>query len=215
MARSGYLGFFGAAGLDAGRVGAAIDELIGALGRESTALGQQSHPLAERAGAGGRGGRPVHRPGRAQGVGERVHVADPGDRALRLLRGPGRPVGPIHRPNAVFAKVSRPEVARHFLEPAPPAMLAGLVAERPAHRRRGAARPRALPVAEDITVESDSGGHTDNRPLAPLFAADPPLRDEIVAEARVRRPIRLGAAGGIGTPAGGGGRVRPRRGVRR
>jgi PfaD family protein len=57
-----------------------------------------------------------------------------------------------------------------------------------------------LPVAEDITVESDSGGHTDNRPLAPLFASIAALRDEITAARGYRRPVRLGAAGGIGTP---------------
>jgi PfaD family protein len=99
----------------------------------------------------------------------------------------------------VFAKVSRPEVARQFLEPAPPAMLAGLVADGglTADEARLAAD---LPVAEDITVESDSGGHTDNRPLAPLFASIQALRDEITATRRYRRPVRLGAAGGIGTP---------------
>jgi PfaD family protein len=49
-------------------------------------------------------------------------------------------------------------------------------------------------------VESDSGGHTDNRPLAPLFAAIAAVRDEVVAARGYRRPVRLGAAGGIGTP---------------
>jgi trans-AT polyketide synthase, acyltransferase and oxidoreductase domains len=34
-----------------------------------------------------------------------------------------------------------------------------------------------VPVAEDITVESDSGGHTDNRPLAALFPTILALRD--------------------------------------
>ena len=30
---------------------------------------------------------------------------------------------------------------------------------------------RRLPVAEDFTVEADSGGHTDNRPLTVLLPA--------------------------------------------
>jgi PfaD family protein len=57
-----------------------------------------------------------------------------------------------------------------------------------------------LPIAEDVTIESDSGGHTDNRPLGPLFAAIQSLRDELTTKHGYARPIRLGAAGGIGTP---------------
>ena len=36
--------------------------------------------------------------------------------------------GAVQRPNAVFATLSRPEVARRFLQPAPSAMLAALAA---------------------------------------------------------------------------------------
>jgi PfaD family protein len=57
-----------------------------------------------------------------------------------------------------------------------------------------------LPVAEDIIVESDSGGHTDNRPLSALFPSICSVRDEVVATQGYTRPIRLGAAGGLGTP---------------
>jgi hypothetical protein len=59
---------------------------------------------------------------------------------------------------------------------------------------------RLLPVAEDITVESDSGGHTDNRPLGSLFPTITQLRDDLVARHGYTRPIRVGAAGGLGTP---------------
>jgi PfaD family protein len=55
-------------------------------------------------------------------------------------------------------------------------------------------------VAEDFTIESDSGGHTDNRPLAPLFSAMQTTRDGVATARGYSRPIRLGAAGGIGTP---------------
>jgi PfaD family protein len=57
-----------------------------------------------------------------------------------------------------------------------------------------------LPVAEDIIVESDSGGHTDNRPLSALFPTILSLRDEIASQQGYVRPIRVGAAGGLGTP---------------
>jgi PfaD family protein len=60
---------------------------------------------------------------------------------------------------------------------------------------------RHLPVAEDFTVESDSGGHTDNQPLTALFPIICGLRDEVVTARDYTRPIRIGAAGGLGTPA--------------
>jgi PfaD family protein len=99
----------------------------------------------------------------------------------------------------VFAKISRPEVARHFMYPAPAAMLDSLVATGRLTSDE-AHLASALPVAEDITIESDSGGHTDNRPLGPLFSAIQAVRDDAIASHGYQRPIRLGAAGGIGTP---------------
>jgi PfaD family protein len=50
-------------------------------------------------------------------------------------------------------------------------------------------------------VEADSGGHTDNRSLVCLLPSILALRDEIQAELRYPQPLRVGAAGGIGTPA--------------
>lgn len=107
--------------------------------------------------------------------------------------------GQLHRPNHVFAKISRPEVAQHFMAPPPPAILAALV-QAGELTAAEAALAHSLPVAEDITVESDSGGHTDNRPLGSLFPTISQLRDELVARHGYMRPIRVGAAGGLGTP---------------
>ena len=107
--------------------------------------------------------------------------------------------GQIHRPNHLFAKISRPEVAHHFMSPPPQSMLDALVQ---AGELTGeeATLARQLPIAEDITVESDSGGHTDNRPLGSLFPTISQLRDSLVAHHGYVRPIRVGAAGGLGTP---------------
>ncbi|HEX5328079.1 MAG TPA: 2-nitropropane dioxygenase, partial [Acetobacteraceae bacterium] len=55
-------------------------------------------------------------------------------------------------------------------------------------------------VAEDVTVEADSGGHTDNRPLPALFPEIVELRDQLAAQHCLQRPVRVGAAGGLGTP---------------
>ncbi len=57
-----------------------------------------------------------------------------------------------------------------------------------------------VPMADDITVEADSGGHTDNRPLVCLLPSIISLRDEIQAKYNYDRIIRIGVAGGIGTP---------------
>ena len=64
-------------------------------------------------------------------------------------------------------------------------MLARAGRARAAHRRTRPSSPRALPVAEDITVEADSGGHTDNRPLVALLPAILALRDELVGASRL------------------------------
>jgi PfaD family protein len=58
-----------------------------------------------------------------------------------------------------------------------------------------------VPLATDITVEGDSGGHTDNRPLAALFPVLHGLRAELGRALAPAPPPRLGAAGGLGTPA--------------
>ncbi|MCN9242319.1 PfaD family polyunsaturated fatty acid/polyketide biosynthesis protein [Streptomyces sp. RY43-2] len=107
--------------------------------------------------------------------------------------------GGIVRRTRILAKVSRPEVAERFLSPAPAALLDRLVAERKLTAEE--ARLAALvPVAEDITVEADSGGHTDNRPLSVLLPRIALLRDALCRRFGYPRPVRIGAAGGLGTP---------------
>jgi trans-AT polyketide synthase/acyltransferase/oxidoreductase domain-containing protein len=108
--------------------------------------------------------------------------------------------GAVERRNRVLAKISRPEVARRFLEPPPESLLAELLA-RGGITSAEANLGRRIPLAEDITVESDSGGHTDNRPLGSLFPTIAALRDEIATSRGYKTPIRIGAAGGLGTPA--------------
>src|SRR5690625_2851305 len=101
--------------------------------------------------------------------------------------------------NRVIAKVSRPEVATAFLSPAPPKVVDALLAG--GQITAGEAELAAeLPVAEDLCCEADSGGHTDKAVALSLLPAMLRLRDAMVARHAYPRPIRLGAAGGIGTP---------------
>jgi len=101
--------------------------------------------------------------------------------------------------NRVIAKVSRREVATKFMEPAPDKFLS-LLLEQNLITEAQAQMARKVPMADDVTVEADSGGHTDNRPLVSLLPSIIALRDEIQQKHGYQQMIRVGAAGGIGTP---------------
>lgn len=109
------------------------------------------------------------------------------------------PDGAIHRPNLLFAKLSRAETAQFFMSPAPREMVSALV-DRGALSASEAELGAHVAVAEDITFEADSGGHTDNRPLTAVLPTLIALRDELQDKHGYSRPVRVGAAGGIGTP---------------
>lgn len=108
--------------------------------------------------------------------------------------------GEIVAHNRIIVKVSRREVAEQFLKPAPESLLNQLVAQG-AITSEQALLARLVPIASDITVEADSAGHTDNRPLVCLLPLIQALRDRIQQEYGYTKRIRVGAAGGIGTPA--------------
>ncbi len=202
MAQAGFLSFFGAAGLSPGRVEASLAEIEAAVGTED-------------AGGPTWGANLIHSPNEPS-IEEAVsdmyvrrgvrHVSAAAYMRLtpHLVRYAASGLyqdehGVVQRKNYVFAKISRPEVARRFMEPPPAAMLQALVSAGKLSPTEAELALR-VPVAEDITVESDSGGHTDNRPLGALLPTLLSLRDEIAASHDYPRPIRVGAAGGIGTP---------------
>lgn len=109
----------------------------------------------------------------------------------------------IRTPHRVMAKVSRPEVAEQFFRPAPEAILRELVG-RGVLTEAQAKLAAHVPVAEDVTVEGDSGGHTDHRPLVALLPVIRRQRDRIAAEqgyAARGIHLRVGAGGGLGDPS--------------
>ncbi|MEW5734774.1 MAG: PfaD family polyunsaturated fatty acid/polyketide biosynthesis protein [Thermodesulfobacteriota bacterium] len=109
------------------------------------------------------------------------------------------PDGRISIQNRVIAKVSRREVAEKFLAPAPEKLLTAL--REAGHLSEAQCRMAAqVPMADDITAEADSGGHTDNRPLVSLIPSMISLRDEVCSRFGYQTPVRVGAAGGIATP---------------
>ena len=108
--------------------------------------------------------------------------------------------GEIEIGHKVIAKVSRREVATHFLEPAPISFLQPLVAQGVISAEQAQMAQR-VPMCDALTVEADSGGHTDNRSLVCLLPTMLELRNELQAKHGFQQMVHVGGAGGIGTPA--------------
>lgn len=108
--------------------------------------------------------------------------------------------GKVNINNKIIAKLSRPEVALYFLNPAPEKILSQLVEEGKITAQQAQLAER-IPMADDITVEADSGGHTDNRPLVGLLPSLTALRNEVQEKNKYPDRVRIGAGGGISTPA--------------
>ncbi len=102
--------------------------------------------------------------------------------------------------NHVIAKVSRMEVARRFLEPPPPGIVEKLRTAGEITEEEARLAPH-ISLAQDITVEADSGGHTDHRPALAILPSMLRLAGEIQCKHGYVSPPRVGLAGGIGTPA--------------
>lgn len=198
MARGGMLGIFGAAGLPVEAVENAIDRI-------------QSGPAADLP----YGFNLIHSPSEPAiesavvdlYLRRKVRLVEASaflDLTLPVVR---YRVAGIHRdargaviaPNRIIAKVSRVEVASRFLAPPPARMLRELVhaGEISADQAEMAA---CLPMADDLTAEADSGGHTDNQPAIVLLPTMLALRDSMQTQYKYPRPPRVGAAGGISTP---------------
>ena len=199
MAKAGMIGFFGAAGMSLDELEKNLNDIQGALDGSGLPWGTNlifmpTEPELEEATVQLYIRRKVER------VSAAAYMAlSPGIVQYSATGLHTDSTGRIHRKNHVFAKISRPEVAKPFMEPAPREILDHLVSQGKLTHAE-ATLARSVPIAEDITVEADSGGHTDNRPLTVIFPAVLLLRNEMMAKYGFTRPIRIGAAGGLGTP---------------
>ncbi|MHB1426102.1 MAG: PfaD family polyunsaturated fatty acid/polyketide biosynthesis protein [Gemmataceae bacterium] len=198
MGRAGMVAFFGAAGLSLPVVESAIERIQKTLG--DTPYGFNL----------------IHSPGEPSL--ERAMVDLYLRRGVRLVEASAfldltlpvvryrthgirrDPSGKIVAPNRVFVKVSRVEVASKFLAPPPERMLQELVHQGDLTPEQAGFACR-IPVAQDVTAEADSGGHTDNRPAITLVPTLIALRDRLQTQYGYEAPLRVGAAGGIATPA--------------
>ena len=198
MGQTGMLGFFGAAGLSLAEVERAIDQLQDS-GNE--------YPY---------GFNLIHSPNESD-LEEAVVDLYLG-RGIRLIEASAYlgltsavvryrvdgihtdATGNVVTPNKIIAKISRIEVAEKFLSPPPEKILHALV-EKGAITEEQATLAGRIPMAEDITAEADSGGHTDRRPAIALFPTIMALRDCLQGQFAYPERPRVGLAGGISTPA--------------
>ncbi|WOO37938.1 ACP S-malonyltransferase [Anaerocolumna sp. AGMB13020] len=107
--------------------------------------------------------------------------------------------GDIKSTNKIIAKISRPEVAEAFMSPAPARIIDRLLSEGKITASE-AEMLQSVPVANDLCVEADSGGHTDCGVTYTLLPAILKLRNDMMEKFCYKRKIHIGAAGGIGTP---------------
>jgi trans-AT polyketide synthase/acyltransferase/oxidoreductase domain-containing protein len=192
MGRAGLLGFLGSGGLDLDRIGSDIRWIRAALSE-----------------------------GEAFGVNIIANMMDPENEieTARLLLQEGVSIveasaftqvtpalvlfrlgGGIDRDgqlrNRIIAKVSHPDVARQFMSPPPKQVIDKLLAANQLTPAQ-AALAGTEPVATDICVEADSGGHTDQGVALVLLPTMQRLRQEMGLSPM---SMRVGLGGGIGTP---------------
>lgn len=198
LSRAGMLGFFGAAGLAPPVVAHAIDRLQTELGAAPFGVNLIHSPNEPRLEA-EVADLLLHR---------RVHLVEASaylDLTLPIVKYRVHGIhqagdGSVAAPNRVIAKVSRVEVASKFLAPPPEKFLRELQASGDLDAKQ-AELARRLPMADDISAEADSGGHTDNRPAITLLPTLIALRDRLQAENRYAVAPRVGLGGGMATPA--------------
>lgn len=197
MGQAGMLAFFGAAGLTVDRVTQAVDRIAGNLG--NTPFGFNL----------------IHSPNERQLEEDIVDLYI--ERGVQLIEASAflqltpaviryrlhgihrNDAGEVVTPNRIIAKVSREEIAEKFFSPPPDTILSKLV-ESGKITAENAALASEIPVAQDITAEADSGGHTDHRPALTLLPTLCSVRDRLQEQFGYARPLRVGLAGGIGTP---------------
>ena len=191
-ARARLLAFFGAGGLEPGRVAEAVHTLKQTVGPDAPLGFSLLHDVHDLLGSQKVVDLYLEQGIRCVNASAFITLTPP----LVQYRVSGihqRPDGEIVVPNRTFAKISRAEVARRFMEPPPPPLLDQLLREGRITERE-AELARHIPMADDITAEGDSGGHTDKQVLSALVPTMRALRDEIVdaAEVRPADPSRRG-----------------------
>jgi len=198
LGRAGMLGFFGAAGLP-------LHEVENALDRLKESLGNTPY-----------GFNLIHSPQEPDLEDALVSLYI--NKGLRLIEASAflaltlnlvrfrvhgicrRPDGTVHAPNRIIAKVSREELAARFFSPPPEKFLKELIAKGEITEEQAGLAAK-IPMAQYVTAEADSGGHTDNRPAIALFPTILSLAGRMEKEFGYDCRLHVGLGGGISTPA--------------
>jgi trans-AT polyketide synthase, acyltransferase and oxidoreductase domains len=195
LGRAGMLGFFGAAGLSFSAVEDAVDRLSGAgFPYGFNLIHSPQEPDLEKA---------LTELYIRKGV-RLVEASAFLALTLNLVRYRTHGIHRLHDgtivvPNRIIAKVSREELAEKFFSPPPEKLLQQLVAEG-AITAEQAELADQIPLAQEITAEADSGGHTDNRPALALFPTVQSVASRMQTKHGYAVKLRAGLGGGIATP---------------
>lgn len=196
LGKAGMLGFFGAAGLPYAVVEAAVERLSGSgLPCGFNLIHSPHEPDLENALA-------------DLYIRKGVHLVEASAFLALTLPLVRYRVHGIHRsadgticcPNRIVAKVSREELAEKFFSPPPEKFLRQLVVEGFITEEQ-AGLAALIPLAQYVTAEADSGGHTDNRPAMALFPTIRSVAVRMQDRHGYAMKLRVGLAGGIATPA--------------
>lgn len=197
MAEAGMLGFFGAAGLTVDRIEQAIDQLKARLGNRTFGMNlihSPTGPDLERATV------DCYLKNNITLISASAFMDLTPNLVWYRLQGLSKnDQGKTVCKNRIFAKISREEVALRFLSPPPEKIVQQLIAD----GRIGpdqADLAKNIPMCDALTVEADSGGHTDNRPTLALFPTMLTLCHRLTEKYHYETAPKVGLAGGIGTP---------------
>jgi PfaD family protein len=198
MTKAGMLSFFGAAGLHPDRIANSLDYLQQKLAHKSFGVNLIHSPQEPRIEA------QTVELFLARGM-KTVEASAFIDLTLPLVRYRvsgvrRREDGLVVSDHRLMAKVSRVEVAERFLSP-PPQKIMDTLMQAGQITQEQASLARQLPMADDLTAEADSGGHTDGRPAVTLLPSMIDLRNRLAEQFVYKIWPRVGAAGGLGTPS--------------
>ncbi|MCB2360146.1 PfaD family polyunsaturated fatty acid/polyketide biosynthesis protein [Clostridium estertheticum] len=102
-------------------------------------------------------------------------------------------------PRRIMGKCSRLEIAEMFLSPPPIDMIKKLLKDGMISEEE-AMLSQCIPVVDDISIEADSGGHTDQGVSFTLIPTIMSLKGKLRAKFNYKEEILVGCGGGIGTP---------------
>lgn len=197
LGEAGYLGSFGSGGLSLKRIEQAIHRIQQALPHQSYAFNLLHNPNDN-----GLEFKTIelYLQNQVECIEASAFVnLSPALVAYRVAGLQLSPQGRIIAKNRIIGKIAHPHVAQQFLQP-PPANLLGELVRTQQISAEQANLAQFVSMADDITVEADSGGHTDNQQLIAILPSIIALRNQIQAQQRYSQSVRIGAAGGIGTP---------------